>query len=126
MPARYREELMNRCGGRLVVTRSHAGCAVVFPQPDWDAFAARMVAWPASMDGWRRIYMGSAEPVEMDGSGRFLITPELRAKTSLNKTVLLKGVGNHFEIWDPALEAAAEEKLLAAGMSDEVANRVQF
>jgi MraZ protein len=126
MPARYRDALLEQCGGKFYVTRSHAGCALVFPKPVWDVFAKRMEAWPVSMEGWRRIYMGSAEPVEMDATGRFLITPELRTKTKLNKTVLLKGVGNHFEIWEPSLEVASEEKLVSGGMSEDVAKEIVF
>jgi MraZ protein len=125
MPSRYRDALMEQCGGKLVVTRSHAGCAVVFPKPAWDEFAKRMQDWPISMEGWRRIYMGSAEPVEMDASGRFLITPELRTKTKLNGKVLMKGLGHFFEIWEPSLEASAEEKLVSAGMSEDVAKEIK-
>jgi MraZ protein len=126
MPSRYRDALMEQCGGKLVITRSHAGCVVVFPKPAWDDFAKRMQDWPISMEGWRRIYMGSAEPVEMDASGRFLITPELRAKTKLSGKVLMKGLGHFFEIWEPSLEGSAEEKLLSAGMSEDVAKEIKF
>jgi MraZ protein len=126
MPSRYRDALMEQCGGKLVVTRSHAGCAIVFPKPAWDDFAKRMQEWPISMEGWRRIYMGSAEPVEMDASGRFLITPELRAKTKLSGKVLMKGLGHFFEIWEPSVEASIEEKLVSAGMSEDVAKEIKF
>ncbi len=126
MPARYRDALTLQCSGKLWVTRSHAGCALVFPKPIWDDFEKRMADWPISMEGWRRIYLGSVEPAEMDSSGRFSITPELRAKTQLKGKVLMKGVGTYFEIWEPSLEAAVEEKLLTAGMSEEAAGFIKF
>ena len=43
--------------------------------------------------------VGFAEDLELDGSGRILISPALRKFADLKKTVVLVGQGSHFEIW---------------------------
>ncbi len=72
--------------------------------------------------GWTRIYLGSASDVDMDGTGRILIAPELRQAAQLSKDVMLLGMGSHFEVWDLNTLSAKEEQTLAAGLPDALAN----
>jgi MraZ protein len=67
---------------------------------------------------WRRIFLGNASDVEMDGSGRILVSPELRAAASIEKDVMLLGMGSHFELWDAATYAQKEQQAIAQGMPD--------
>ena len=48
---------------------------------------------------WKRLLVGFAEEVELDASGRLLISPELRKFASFDKEVMMVGQGSHFEIW---------------------------
>ena len=43
-------------------------------------------------------------------------------RVSLNREVMLLGMGSHFEIWDTGTLAAKERETLAAGMPDAIAN----
>jgi len=47
-----------------------------------------------------RIMVGYATEVDMDGSGRILISRELRDFAGLDKNAMLIGQGNKFELWD--------------------------
>jgi hypothetical protein len=40
--------------------------------------------------------------VELDGTGRVLISPELRQAAGLTREAMLLGMGRHFELWDKA------------------------
>ena len=71
-----------------------------------------------SARAWQRIFLGNACDVEMDGAGRVLISPELRAAAGLTKDAVLLGMGNHFELWDKATYAAKEADAMAAQMPD--------
>ncbi len=63
---------------------------------------------------WKRLLVGFAEEVELDASGRLLISPELRKFASFDKEVMMVGQGSHFEIWSQeAWEKQLE--LLATG-----------
>jgi MraZ protein len=47
-----------------------------------------------------RIMVGYATEVDMDGSGRILVSRELRDFAGLDKAAMLIGQGNKFELWD--------------------------
>jgi MraZ protein len=49
---------------------------------------------------WKRLLVGFAQDVELDGAGRLLISPELRDFAHITRAVMLVGQGTHYEIWD--------------------------
>ncbi len=116
MPARHREALAALCGGQLTITRDPAGCLLVFPRPAWEAFRDKVMTLPMSAAGWKRVFLGNAMDVEIDASGRVLVSPELREAAGLVKDVMLLGLGNHFELWDRGTHKAHEEKIMATEM----------
>ena len=118
VPARQREMLLAEAGPQLTLTKSPAGCLLMFPRPVWNAFREKLVALPMSADGWKRIFLGSAMDVDIDASARVLISPELRAAAGLTKDVLLMGMGSRLELWDPLAYAAQEAKVLESPMPD--------
>ena len=122
VPSRHRDALVVQCEGRLTLTRSPDGCLLLFPRPVWEVHRERIAALPMNARGWTRIYLGSASDVDMDGTGRLLIAPELRQAAQLSKDVMLLGMGSHFEVWDLNTLSAKEEQTLAAGLPDALAN----
>ena len=57
-------------------------------------------------DRTRRLLIGTAETVEMDGAGRILVSPILRRAARLDRKVVMLGDITRFELWDEqALEA---------------------
>ena len=71
---------------------------------------------------WQRIFLGNAIDVEMDSSGRVLISPELRRAAILEKDVMMLGMGTHLEIWDAAAHERHEAETLAQGLPEALAN----
>ena len=67
---------------------------------------------------WRRIFLGNAVDLELDGAGRILVSPELRAAADIEKEVILLGMGSHLELWDAATYAAKEQAAIAQGMPE--------
>ncbi|MEY2804967.1 MAG: hypothetical protein RL657_2303 [Pseudomonadota bacterium] len=118
MPTRHREVLSATASGQLTITRHPHGCLMVFPRPEWEQFRARIAALPMSAQWWKRILLGNAMDVEMDGTGRVLISPELRAATGIEKETMLLGMGNHFELWDKATYEAQEAQAMQGEMPD--------
>ena len=118
MPARYRDGLQTECAGRLTVTKHPHGCLMLFPRPEWEKFRERIAALPMSAQWWKRIFLGNAMDVEMDGTGRVLISPELRAAAGLTRETMLLGMGNHFELWDKASYEAQEAQAMQGEMPD--------
>lgn len=116
VPTRHRAALETEDAGKgaLTITRHPHGCLMVFPRPEWLQFRARIAALPADAQWWKRIFLGNAMDVEMDGSGRVLVAPELREAVGIGKEVMLLGMGNHFELWDKATYQAKEAEAMQA------------
>jgi MraZ protein len=91
---------------------------MVFTRGEWEKFRERLAALPMSAQWWKRIFLGNAMDCDMDGNGRVLISPELRAAAGLSKEAVLLGMGNHFELWDAQTYAAQEQAAMQADMPD--------
>ncbi|MBT9610483.1 division/cell wall cluster transcriptional repressor MraZ [Aquabacterium sp.] len=118
VPARHRDALAALCSGQLTLTKHPEGCLMVFPRPAWETFRDKVAALPMSASGWKRIFLGNAMDVDVDGAGRVLVSPELRAAAGLSKDVMLLGMGSHFELWDAERYAAHEAEVMAQAMPD--------
>jgi MraZ protein len=122
VPSRYREALQGQAEGRVTITKHPDGCLLLFPRPEWEVFRDKIAALPMDAHWWRRIFLGNASDVDVDGSGRVLISPELRIAAALDKEVILLGMGKHFEVWDAQTYAAKEQAAMAQGMPDALKN----
>jgi MraZ protein len=120
VPVRHREPLLASCKGQLTLTRHPDGYLLVYPRPAWELVEVELMALKTASDGWRRIFLGSAVDVEIDGASRVLVPPELREAAGLNKDVLLIGTGRRLELWDKQRHDAVEARVVAAGMTEEV------
>ena len=118
IPARHRDALLLQSEGRITLTRSIDGCLLLYPRPVWEEQRQKIVAWPFNLRHMRRLLLGSALDVEMDSTGRILISPELRKAAELKREVLLLGMGSHFEIWDADKHAESEKEALATSIHD--------
>jgi MraZ protein len=58
----------------------------------------------------RRHIIGKGNQVELDGSGRILISQDLRAWAELETDVIIVGQGNYFEVWKPELWQNMEDQ----------------
>jgi MraZ protein len=122
IPAKHRDALIQQCEGRMTLTRHPHGCLLFFPRPVWEQHREQIAAWPMSARAWQRIFLGNACDVEMDGTGRVLIAPELRNAVGMEKEVMMLGMGSHFEIWDAGKLAQDEAQAVAGGMPDVLSN----
>tara|TARA_B100001057_G_scaffold472978_1_gene536882 strand:- start:1518 stop:1967 length:450 start_codon:yes stop_codon:yes gene_type:complete len=103
IPTRYRERLLTRCCGNLILTVDKDHCLLLYPLPDWEELERKLVRLPSMNKVARRIVrimVGYATEVDMDGNGRILISRELREFASLDRQGIFLGQGNKFELWD--------------------------
>ena len=75
------------------MTKHPHGCLMVFPRPEWEKFRERIASLPMSAQWWKRIFLGNAMDVEMDATGRVLISPELRAAALISKDFAFRAFG---------------------------------
>jgi len=122
MPARYRERLLESCGGRLVVTVDQDHCLLVYPLPEWEVMEEKLINLPSLNKQSRllqRLLIGHATDLEMDGQGRILLPAMLREYAGLKKKAVLIGQGKKLEIWDEDTWAESQEEWVAAVQADE-------
>lgn len=107
LPTRYRDSLMSRCAGHIVVTIDvRERCLLLYPLQDWEAVQAQLEAMANMRSSARvvqRMLIGHASDVELDANGRLLVPPMLREFAGLTKKTVLSGQGNKIEIWSESL-----------------------
>jgi MraZ protein len=118
VPTRYRDVLSATASGQLTVTKHPHGCLMIFPRNEWEKFRDRISSLPPQAHWWKRIFLGNAMDVDMDATGRLLVSPELRAAAGISKDALLLGMGSYFELWDAATYAAQEAEQMKGEMPD--------
>ena len=125
VPTRHRDALLLQAQGCLTLTRHPDGCLLVYPRPVWEIKREQIAAFPMQARALQRLLLGNAQDVEIDGSGRILVAPELRSAAGMSRDVMLLGMGAHFELWDAASLARREAEDLQQGMGD-VLNQFSF
>lgn len=120
VPTRIRDALVESCGGRLVVTaHTEDRCLLVYPEHEWLNLLPQIEALPSfnkASQRVKRILIGYATPLEIDGNGRVLVPPTLRTYANLDKKIMLVGQGKKLELWSEEswlalLDAPAEDEL---------------
>jgi len=107
MPTRYRERLAEHCAGQMVVTidpQDH--CLLIYPIDEWEVLQRKLEALPTFNKQARRVQrmlIGHATDIDIDGSGRLLLSQPLRDYAQLDKKTVLLGQGKKFELWSEDL-----------------------
>jgi MraZ protein len=103
IPAAYRELLLDHGNGKLIVTVDlRDPCLRLYPLPVWDDLATQLEKLPNTNPAVRNVQrriLGYASDMEMDNNGRVLLPPALRKYASLEKGLVLMGMGKKFELW---------------------------
>lgn len=113
IPKGFRERLIARWGKPVKLTLTfgltpevaHHRHLVARPTQEWEAYEARMSE--VSPFDWETrkvtgMLIGSANDVELDRQGRFVIPPSLRTFASLEteSRARIVGQGREFQLWD--------------------------
>ncbi len=78
VPAKYREDLLSLCGGRLVITADPSRCLLVYPHSVWEPIEQKLnslSSFNPQTRSLQRLLVGNASDVDMDGAGRILVPP---------------------------------------------------
>lgn len=104
IPTKYRDEINADHGGSMVLTVDHGErCLVLYPMSKWEDTEQKLMALPNLSDAVRdmkRLILGHASDVDMDGQGRLMLAAPLRDYAQMGKKIVLIGQGDKFELWD--------------------------
>ena len=119
MPAKLREDI----GEKFIITKGLDGCLFGFSQNEWTNFEEKLKTLPLTNKNARdfvRFFLSGAMECEIDKQGRFLISSNLRNVATLEKEVVIIGVGTRIEIWnkDKWEEYNSEENISADDIAE--------
>lgn len=118
VPSKHRDALLVQSAGRLVMTAHPHRCVLLYPQPAWLPIEEKINSLPSFdpvSSSWKRLLLGHAEELELDASGRLLVSPVLRQLAGLEKEAMLIGQGGYFELWSMEGWRAQMEQALSPG-----------
>jgi len=104
IPSDFREVLTERYDERLVLMKHYDRCLVAYPLEEWQKLDEKISALPASdpmVTRYLRQFYSSAKVCELDKQGRVLVPSTLKSHAGLSRDVILIGMSNKIEIWDP-------------------------
>ncbi len=102
MPSKFKQSL----GSNFIITKGNKKNLFVFSGDGFGELYAKMMELPLFDEEAQvpvRRFLSSAFEAEEDAQGRILLPKELLSYASLNKNIVLVGVGNRVEIWDEEL-----------------------
>ena len=99
MPVKLREDI----GEKFIVTKGLDGCLFAYSYEEWTNFEEKLKTLPLTNKNARdfvRFFLSGAVECEIDKQGRFLIPGNLREYATLEKEIIIIGVGTRIEIWN--------------------------
>ena len=119
MPSKLRESI----GEKFIVTKGLDGCWFGFSKQEWTNFEEKLKTLPLTNKNARdfvRFFLSGATECEIDKQGRFLIVANLRQYASMEKDVVIIGVGTRIEIWNKQKweEYNSEENISADAIAE--------
>ena len=113
-------------GAAFIATLGSNGAIWLWPERTFQRMAgeieATLVPAPELMD-FDEITFPDAEHLEMDSAGRVRLPESMMAEAGLGPKVLIAGMRNHLEIWDPSRwETQHRDK---AARRDEIVQRAR-
>ena len=102
IPTKYRDILILESSRSIVLTAHPHGCLLLYPKSAWEPIQEKVMQFSSfdkKSSGLQRLLVGYAEDVNIDSSGRILLSSELRMFSGIEKNLMLVGQGTHFELW---------------------------
>ena len=104
LPAKIKVNLPGLNTNELVVKRGFEPCLVVYPMIEWKKVFSKVSGlneFNKEYRSFQRNFLRGSTEVEMDATGRVLIPKTMSRYAGLQKEVIVVGMGNRVEIWDP-------------------------
>ena len=105
IPSKFRSALSKLSNENFVITKGMDSCIVAYPLEEWQIRVESGLRELSSTSSKNRKLVRSitrfANTVKLDAQGRIQITPNLKEYANLEKEVIIIGVVNKIEIWNP-------------------------
>jgi len=104
IPAKFRKSTSSATHDVFVITGGLEGCLFVYTIEEWERIEEKLKRLPFTQKRTRlfaRYLFSNASDAPLDRQGRITIPPHLLKFAKIKKEVLILGVLERIEIWDP-------------------------
>ncbi len=106
LPSKVKSKLPEVSGNQLVLSLGLEPCLVLYPIVEWRKTSSVIASKNEFNEEFRRLqrnFFRRNIEVELDGAGRLLIPKSMIRYAKLEKEIILVGIGNRLELWDPTV-----------------------
>ncbi len=106
LPARIKAQLPDSDSQELVIRRGFEQNLIIYPMVEFKKVFAKISGLSEFNEEYRNLqrnFFAGIVTVEMDNNGRILLPKNMLTYAQLDKDLMLVGMGNRVEIWNPAL-----------------------
>jgi MraZ protein len=110
LPKKIRDELS---GNEIILSFGFENCIFGYDTKRWSEESKKRLSEPLISRGARdirRLFFSSAERINLDNQGRFIISGVLYKFAKIKKPIII-GAGDHFEIWEQSIWYEESKKL---------------
>ena len=104
LPAKIKAQLPEVNTHEVVVKRGFEPCLVLYSSLEWKKVTGKISGlneFNKEDRKFQRNFLRGVTEVDMDNSGRLLIPKTMARFADIKKEVIVVGMGNRVEIWDP-------------------------
>lgn len=105
LPSRIKSQLPED-SNEIVIRRGFEQCLILYPMVEFKKVFSKISSLNEFNEENRKLqrnFFSGMATVELDSTGRFLIPKNMITYAQLDKEVILVGMGNKVEIWNPSL-----------------------
>ena len=99
IPSNFRFELKDNC----IIAKGLENCLYIFSKDEWNKVVSKLESLPFTKKDvriFKRTFFSGASSVELDKSGRIVISSNLKEYAKIKKECVIIGAGDRIEIWD--------------------------
>jgi MraZ protein len=106
LPAKIKAQLPSGEGDELVIRRGFELCLIIYPMVEFKKVFSKISGLSEFNEEYRKLqrnFFSGTATVELDANGRFVIPRNMLSYAQLEKDLILIGMGNKVEVWNPSI-----------------------
>ena len=106
LPAKIKAQLPSGEGDELVIRRGFELCLIIYPMVEFKKVFSKISGLSEFNEEYRKLqrnFFSGTATVELDSNGRFVIPKNMLNYAQLEKDLILIGMGNKVEVWNPSI-----------------------
>jgi MraZ protein len=106
LPAKIKAQLPSGDGDELVIRRGFELCLIIYPMVEFKKVFSKISGLSEFNEEYRKLqrnFFSGTATVELDANGRFVIPKNMLNYAQLEKDLILIGMGNKVEVWNPSI-----------------------